>query len=133
MQKACNCAATARLAPSCVGKRGQTWWAKSCKCPLDLPSSRSHTGCMDKPLTPPHPVDPLAHVVGNSKGIFALNHAPSWLELESVQPLGVVEKATSLSRDTVKRRYKKYVVKLAARREGMKLRHILQITTGTLP
>jgi hypothetical protein len=55
---------------------------------------------------------------------------PSWLELESVKPLDVAEEMTSLSRDTIKRRYPKYVVQLSPRREGMKLKHILQIAGG---
>jgi hypothetical protein len=64
------------------------------------------------------------------------NHAnpsdagPSWLELESVKPLDVAEKVTDLSRDTIKRRYPEFVVKLSPRREGMKLKHILQIAGG---
>lgn len=61
-----------------------------------------------------------------------LDHKPTWLELESVKPLVEAEKITDLSRDTIKREYPKYVVKLSSRREGMKLRHILAITTGEL-
>jgi hypothetical protein len=69
---------------------------------------------------------------------------PSWLDLESVYPLTsktvegkpiddgkpTVETITSLSPDTIKREYPQYVVKLSARREGMKLRHALEITKG---
>ena len=57
---------------------------------------------------------------------------PTWLELESLRPLGEATKITNLSRDTLKRRYPKYIVKMSWRREGIKLRHILQITTGEL-
>ena len=57
---------------------------------------------------------------------------PTWLELESVKSLTEANKITNLSRDTLKRRYKKYIVKLSSRREGMKLKHILQITAGEL-
>jgi hypothetical protein len=61
-----------------------------------------------------------------------LDRKPTWLELESVKPLVEAEKITDLSRYTIKRKYPKYVVKLSSRREGMKLKHILQITTGEL-
>lgn len=57
---------------------------------------------------------------------------PTWIELESVKLMAEVETITTLSRETVKRRYGKYVVKLSARREGMKLRHALAITRGEL-
>jgi hypothetical protein len=59
---------------------------------------------------------------------------PSWLELESIRPLRPdVEKITSLHRDTIKNAYGAYVVKMAERREGMKLKHALGIADGTLP
>jgi hypothetical protein len=60
------------------------------------------------------------------------NRAPTWLELESVKSLGVAEKVTDLSRDTIKRRYPKYIVRTSPRREGMKLKHILAIASGGL-
>jgi hypothetical protein len=60
------------------------------------------------------------------------DHAPTWLELESVKPLNEAEKITTLSTETLERRYPKYVVKLSPRRKGIKLKHILQITTGEL-
>jgi len=56
---------------------------------------------------------------------------PSWIELESVQKMPVVEKITSLSSDTIRRKYGEYVVKLSARRDGMKLKHALAIANGT--
>jgi hypothetical protein len=58
---------------------------------------------------------------------------PSWIELESVQKMPVVEKITSLSSDTIRRKYGDYVVKLSARRDGMKLKHALAIANGTAP
>jgi hypothetical protein len=60
------------------------------------------------------------------------NEEPSWLELESVKSLGEAEEITILSRDTLKRRYRKYIVKLSLRRDGIKLRHILAIAGGEL-
>jgi hypothetical protein len=57
---------------------------------------------------------------------------PTWIELESVKVMGEVETITTLSRETIKRRYGRYVVRLSARREGMKLRHALAITRGEL-
>jgi hypothetical protein len=38
------------------------------------------------------------------------NQEPSWLELESVKSLGEAEEITNLSRDTLKRRYRKYII-----------------------
>ena len=55
---------------------------------------------------------------------------PSWLELESVQKLSVVEKITSLSADSLRRRFPEYVIKLSPRRDGMKLKHVLAIANG---
>lgn len=59
------------------------------------------------------------------------------LELERVFPLEsekpdatTARRMTSLSADTLKRNYPKFVVKLSERREGMSLRNILKITTG---
>jgi hypothetical protein len=59
--------------------------------------------------------------------------AASWLELERICEMPEVVRVTSLSNDTVKRRYRHYLVNLSQRRIGMKLRHVLAITTGTLP
>jgi hypothetical protein len=57
---------------------------------------------------------------------------PTWLELESVRPLKPdVEEITSLPPDTVKRRFPNLIVKLSARRVGMKLKHALAIANGT--
>lgn len=55
---------------------------------------------------------------------------PSWLELESVQKLSVVEKITSLSADSLRRRFPQFIVKLSKRRDGMKLKHALAIANG---
>jgi hypothetical protein len=64
----------------------------------------------------------------------AVNPAtPTWLELERICLLPEVVRVTSLSGHTVKRRYRPYLVNLSQRRIGMKLRHVLAITTGTLP
>ena len=58
---------------------------------------------------------------------------PTWLELESVKLLRPdCEEITSLSRDTIKRRYSHLIVQLSPRREGMKLRHALQIAAGKI-
>jgi len=56
---------------------------------------------------------------------------PSWIELESVQRMAVVEEITSLSADTIRRKYAEYIVKLSPRRDGMKLRDALRIANGT--
>jgi hypothetical protein len=55
------------------------------------------------------------------------------IELESVKLLRDVEKITSLSEYTIRRRYSQFLVKLSARRTGMKLKHALSIASGTLP
>jgi hypothetical protein len=55
---------------------------------------------------------------------------PTWLELESIEPMWKVEKITSLDRDTVKRRYPARVVQLSDRRQGMKLKDALAIAEG---
>jgi len=55
---------------------------------------------------------------------------PTWLELESVKPMSVVEEITSLSRETLERRYPERVVSLSEKRRGMKLKHALAITRG---
>ena len=58
---------------------------------------------------------------------------PSWLELESVLPLeaepGVtsVETVTTLSAETQRREYPEFIIQLSPRRQGMKLKHALQI------
>ena len=58
------------------------------------------------------------------------DRAPSFLELESVQRMPVVARITSLSPDTLKRRYPELVVRLSERRVGMKLRHALAIAAS---
>jgi hypothetical protein len=55
---------------------------------------------------------------------------PTWLELESIEPMRKVEEITNLDRDTIKRRYSDRVVQLSDRRQGMKLKHALAITEG---
>jgi len=56
---------------------------------------------------------------------------PSWLELESVKKMPVVEEITSLSADNLRRNYPDYVVKLSPKRDGMKLKRALAIANGT--
>jgi hypothetical protein len=63
---------------------------------------------------------------------------PSWVELQSVIPLeteavGVtsVKAVTSLSAETIRRRYPQYVIQLTPSRQGMKLRDALAIA-GTV-
>jgi hypothetical protein len=65
-----------------------------------------------------------------------MDDKPSWLDLESVIPLRSpsaerdVERITSLSEDTIKRRHSKRVIHLSDRRVGMKLRDALAIAEG---
>jgi hypothetical protein len=56
---------------------------------------------------------------------------PAWINLESVQKMSTVEKITSLSAMSIRRRYPALVVKLSPRRDGMKLKHVLAIANGT--
>ena len=59
------------------------------------------------------------------------DHPPTWLNLESVKPLRPdCEEITSLSRDTIKRRFPHLIIKLSLRREGMQLRNALKIARG---
>jgi hypothetical protein len=60
--------------------------------------------------------------------------APSWLQLESIIPLGgsdevTAAKITDLSPDTLKLTYPELIVRTSARRVGMKLKHALDIAT----
>lgn len=66
-------------------------------------------------------------------GFGPLDREPSWIQLESIRPLDEVEKITTLSRDTLKRVYPEYIVRISERRLGMKFKHALQITKGSLP
>jgi hypothetical protein len=50
--------------------------------------------------------------------------------LNQVRTLDEVSKRTTLSRDTLKRRYAHYIVKLSPRRQGMTERNIQRIVTG---
>jgi hypothetical protein len=56
---------------------------------------------------------------------------PSWIELESVKRMPVVEEITSLSADNLRRTYPEFIIKLSPRRDGMKLKHALAIANGT--
>jgi hypothetical protein len=55
---------------------------------------------------------------------------PAGLELERVCGMLEAEKLTSLSRESLKRHYGDKVLRLAPRREGMKLRDVLAIANG---
>jgi hypothetical protein len=57
---------------------------------------------------------------------------PDWIELESVKPLSEASAITSLSIDTLRRRFPSFIVKLSERRAGMKLKNILEITKGAV-
>jgi hypothetical protein len=52
------------------------------------------------------------------------------VELESAIPLTRASEITSLSPETIKRRYPELVLKLSPRRSGMKLRSALAIASG---
>jgi hypothetical protein len=62
--------------------------------------------------------------------MYDTDREPSWLELESVVKMPAASKITSLSPDTIRREYSDYVVQLSARRDGVKLRHCLEIAAG---
>ena len=67
-----------------------------------------------------------------SKPVLA-ERPPTWIELESVKPLGEVETITSLDRDSIVRHYRHLLVRLSPMRWGMKLRHALAIADGSAP
>jgi hypothetical protein len=56
---------------------------------------------------------------------------PPELEPERVLPLDVAAELTSLSEDTLKRRYSKWILDLSPRRLGMRLKHALSIGETT--
>lgn len=49
------------------------------------------------------------------------------LELERIVPLEEAEKLSSLSRDTIKRRYANKLIELSPRRLGMRVKHALML------
>jgi hypothetical protein len=57
---------------------------------------------------------------------------PVW-ELERVLSMAEVAKFTTLSEDTIERRYAQWIVRLSPRRRGMKLKHVLAIVGGKRP
>jgi hypothetical protein len=73
-----------------------------------------------------------------------LHSKPSWLDLESIIPLEKrkrrsrrkedgkrsAEEITTLSRETIKRRYPDRIRRLSEHREGIKLRDALEIAEG---
>ena len=50
---------------------------------------------------------------------------PNWIELERVITLKEAADLKSLSVDTLKRRYSRYIINLSPRRRGIKLKHAL--------
>jgi hypothetical protein len=56
---------------------------------------------------------------------------PRWVELERVVPLDEAEQLTSLSHDTLRRRFPNLIVNLSPRRVGMRLRDVLAINSGS--
>jgi hypothetical protein len=58
------------------------------------------------------------------------NKPPNWLAMESIVPIENVTKITSLSRDTISRRYPHLVKRLSPRRKGMRLSDALAIARG---
>jgi hypothetical protein len=54
-------------------------------------------------------------------------HHPSWLELERVISLKEAADLKSISVDTLKRCYSRYIIDLSPRRRGMKLKHALAL------
>jgi hypothetical protein len=56
---------------------------------------------------------------------------PDWIDLESVKTLRTAAEITSLSPDSLRRKYPHYIVRLSERRDGMKLKHALAIANGT--
>jgi hypothetical protein len=52
------------------------------------------------------------------------------LELERVLPMAEACEQTSLSADTLQRRYPELIVRLSPRRKGIKLRNVLAISSG---
>ena len=52
------------------------------------------------------------------------------LELERVLPMTEACEQTSLSADTLQRRYPELIVRLSPRRKGIKLRNVLAISSG---
>jgi len=57
--------------------------------------------------------------------------SPTWLELQRTIRLTEASHLTSLSVDTIRRRYRRFIVPLSDRRDGMKLKDALAIADGT--
>lgn len=55
---------------------------------------------------------------------------PRWVELERIVPLDEAEQLTSLSHDTLRRRFPNLIVNLSPRRVGIRLRDVLAINSG---
>ena len=56
---------------------------------------------------------------------------PRWVELERIVPPDEAEQLTSLSHDTLRRRFPNLIVNLSPRRVGIRLRDVLAINNGT--
>jgi hypothetical protein len=56
---------------------------------------------------------------------------PRWVELERIVSLEEAEQLTSLSHDTLRRRFPNLIVALSPRRVGIRLRDVLAINNGT--
>ena len=52
---------------------------------------------------------------------------PTWEEMEIIASMSEAEKVTGLSRDTIKRVYPEWIIKLSPRRRGVKRRRLYQI------
>jgi hypothetical protein len=77
------------------------------------------------------PLQPREEKLPETRIKFA-DRPPTWLELEAVRQLKPdVEEITGLSSDTIKRRYPGLIIRLSARRIGMKLKNALAIADGT--
>jgi hypothetical protein len=55
---------------------------------------------------------------------------PSYVELLSLRRLSEAAAITSLSEDTLRARYARFIVQVSPRRQGMRLRDILAIAAG---
>ena len=55
---------------------------------------------------------------------------PRWVELERVVTLNEAVQLTSLSEDTLRRRYPSRIVSISPKRRGMRLRDVLAINNG---
>lgn len=52
---------------------------------------------------------------------------PTWLELQRVLSLDEAARQTGLHRDSIRKRYPQFVLRLSPHRLGIKLKHVLEI------